>query len=309
MRNKRTSLYIILSIFLTINSYSQCACCAGASIGSSNGDFNNGLLTLKKNQFIAETYFDYRKIKEGTAIEEDEKLLKSMIINSFGVRYVITNKFTVSALLPFVTLSTNTGNDKGFGDMILIGTYSIFSKKNLNIALQAGIELPTGIQKDSNFDNSTVVIGSGSYDPMVGVVFSNNWNNYTLQGNALYKHTNKGFDGNYYSSLAVQNITLSHRLIKESAFCSANSDEKANGSNLGLSLFGGYNGEWLDNLKEGDEIDENSGYYLGFVNVGSNISYKNFSLPITFSIPIINNMNGNQNDASFRVKLGIIITF
>ena len=63
-------LIIITIIIASITkSYSQCACCAGAGIGSANGDYNNGILTLKKKQFILETYFDYRKIKQGNAIE------------------------------------------------------------------------------------------------------------------------------------------------------------------------------------------------------------------------------------------------
>jgi hypothetical protein len=302
-------ILLVLVALATSHTYSQCACCAGAGIGSSNGDYNNGILTLKKKQFVVETYADYRKIKDGDAIEEEEKLLRSMLINSLGARYGITDKITVSALMPYVTLNTNSGNDKGFGDLILMGTFNVLSKNNLNLALQGGIELPTGIQKNSNFDNSTVVVGSGSYDPIVGVLVSKNWDRITLQANGLYKITTLGFQQNYYGSLGVQNVSVSYNLKKGSAFCStANLDQKEV-ADFGVNIFGGYYGEWLDKLKEADVVDENTGYYLGFANLGTNLSYKKWSLPITFSLPIITDMNGNQNQAGYRLRLGLIRTF
>ncbi len=113
---KKTALFIAVALFITIQTYSQCACCAGAGAGSSNGYYNNGIFTLSKKQWVVEGYSDYRTIKNGNAQEEDEKLLKSMNINSLGVRYGITNKITVSALLPYVFLHTNSGNDNGVGD-------------------------------------------------------------------------------------------------------------------------------------------------------------------------------------------------
>ena len=294
--------------FAVTNSYSQCACCAGAGIGSSNGDYYSGLITLNKNQFIIETYADYRKIKEGNAIEEDEKLLKSMQINSVGIRYGISNKLTISALLPYVTLNTNNGHDKGFGDMILLGTYEVFSKNNFSFGLQAGLELPTGIQKESNFDNSTVVIGSGSFDPILGLVISKSWDKLTLQGNSLFKKTTNGFEGNYYGNTAVQNLILSYKIKKGSFFCSTDNLKNIS-SNFGLSIYGGYYGEWLDKIKEGDNLDENTGYYLGFTNLGTNISYEKWSLPLTFSLPIVTKMNGDQNEAGIRFRLGLIRSF
>lgn len=208
---KKIILFLVATM-ATIQSYSQCACCAGAGIGSSNGDYNSGILTLKKNQWIAETYFDYRDIEEGKATEEDETLLKSMFINSIGVRNGISNKITVSVLIPYVTLNTNNGSDKGFGDLIMMGTFNILNKNNFNFALQTGIELPTGIQKSSSFDNSTVVVGSGSFDPMAGIVFSKSWGKLSLQGNGLYKFTTLGFQKNYYGSLAIQNLSLSYKI-------------------------------------------------------------------------------------------------
>lgn len=308
MKQMKNTILLFVIAFAMTSSYSQCACCAGAGTGSSNGDYNSGVITLNKNQFVIETYTDYRKINEGNATEEDEKLLQSMFINSFGVRYGISNKITVSTLIPYVTLNTNNGHDKGFGDLVLLGTFNLFSKNNYNVGIQAGVELPTGIQKESNFDNSTVVIGSGSFDPMLGLIMSKRWDKFTLQGNGMYKFTTKGFQNNYYGSTSVQNLIVSYKIKQRDKLSTENTNEKET-SNFGLSIFAGYYGEWLDNLKEEYVIDENSGYYLGFANLGTNISYKKWILPITLSLPFVKQMNGEQNEAGIRIRLGLVRTF
>jgi hypothetical protein len=306
----RKMIFGIVLLCASVPTYSQCACCAGAGIGSSNGEYNNGLLTLSKRKAVVELYADYRTIKDGSAPEEDEKLLTSMLINSVGVRYGIAENFTVSALLPYVSLNTASGSDSGLGDLILLGTYTFYEKNDFNFALQGGIELPTGVQKSSAFDNTTVIVGSGSYDPMAGFLFSKRWNDYTLSGNLLYKHTTPGFQQNYYGSLSVQNLSLSYRIKGASSICAtdANTSGVATKSvaNFGWSVFAGYSGEWLDKLKEDGVVDDDSGHYLGLANLGTNMSYKKWAFPITFSLPVLSQMNGLQNEFGVRFRIGII---
>ena len=296
-------------LFATVQTYSQCACCAGAGIGSSNGDYNNGILILPKKMFIIEAYSDYRTIKDGNAPEEDEKLLTKMLISSLGIRYGVTKNLTVSALLPYVNLYTNNGSDAGLGDLILLGTYNVFSKNKFNFAIQGGIELPTGEQKNSSFDNTTVIVGSGSYDPMVGILFSKQWDKLSLNGNALYKHTTNGFQENYYGSLSVYSVGVSYKIKGESSICEMDSIDTKTASNIGLSATIGYSGEWLDKLKEDCIVDEDSGHYLGLVNFGGTFLYKKWAFPLTLSLPIINEMNGLQNDFGYRFRVGIIRAF
>lgn len=298
-------------IFLFSNiAYSQCACCAGAAAAS--GDFNNGIFTLPKKQFVIETYADFRTIRAGNSVEPlggEEAPLKNMTITSLGARYGLSDKITLSALLPYTFLHTNYGNDRGLGDAMLLGTFEVATYGNTRFALQAGIELPTGVQKSSNFDNTTVVVGSGSYDPAAGLLAAHRWAKFSLQGNLFYKYTTKGFGGNYYSSVFVQNLTLSYRLAGgETSFCT--SDPKlAAKNNFGLNVFGGYYGELLDKITEDGISDQNSGYYLGFINLGANLFYKKWGIPVTFSQPLLQHLNGDQNHAGYRVRLGIVRSF
>lgn len=314
----KKSIYMMAAAFmLSLYGYGQCACCAGAGTGAANGDYNNGILTLNKNQFVVETYADYRKINQNldpvTDVTDEEAPLTSMLIQSLGVRYGLTKSITVSALVPYVFLNTDTGNDKGLGDLDLLGTFNVYSKNNFSLAFQAGVELPTGIQKEANFDNTTVVVGSGSYDPMVGIIASQKWDKLVLQGNVLYKHTTNGFEDNYYGSIAIQNLSLSYTIKGMSSLCTP-SDTKAettkqSTSDFGWAIFGGYYGEWLDMLEEDGEVDHDSGYYLGYATLGNAVRYKKWSFPLTLSLPVIQNRNGEQNTGGFRLRLGIIRSF
>jgi hypothetical protein len=310
MNIKLTALAAGLVILLSHSAYSQCACCAGAA--SASGDFNTGIFTLPKKQFVLETYADFRTIRDGNngmPLGDMEAPLKNMLITSFGVRYGLSDKITLSALLPYTFLHTNYGNDRGIGDAMLLGTFEVFAHENTRVALQAGIELPTGVQKSSNFDNTTVIVGSGSYDPAGGILAAYRWGKFSLQGNVFYKYTTKGFQGNYYSSVFVQNVTLSYRIAgAQTAFCSKDPKLAAK-NNFGLNVFGGYSGESLDKLKEDGIADENSGYYLGFATLGVNLFYNKWGIPFTFSQPIFQHLNGDQNQAGYRIKVGIVRSF
>lgn len=303
---------ILSAAFLLLTAciaYSQCACCAGAGIGSSSGDFNNGIVTLPKGVATAEAFTDFRAIKKGTAPEEDEKLLTKMWVNSLAFRYGLTKNITLSTVLPYVSLYTQNGSDAGLGDLIFLATFKVFEQARSSAALQGGIELPTGIQKSSNFDSSTIIVGSGSYDPMLGAVLSSQWGKYNLNANVLYKHTNPGFQKNYYGSLCTHNMSLSYKIKGESAICMATADPVSTQTNFGLMAFVGYSGEWLDKLKEDGVLDENSGHYLGLANAGVNFSYKKWAFPVVFSLPIICEMNGLQNSFGYRCKVGISRVF
>lgn len=313
---KKTALFIVL-VTLSINySFGQCACCSGASIGSSNGDFNSGSFNLSKKQFEIEGYGEYRNFpgnkaltlpaeEDTMALAEEETPLTEMHLASFGIKYGLSDKITVSALLPYIFLNTKTGSESGLGDLILLGTYKVFSGPSFNFAVTAGAELPTGEQKASTFDNTTIVIGSGSIDPMAGIAAAKNWEKLSLLFNTMGKYTSKGFNNSTYSSLNVQNLVASYRILGESS-CGPDSVAK---KPLTMNVFGGYYGEWLGQITEDDELDPNSGYYLGFFTAGTQISVKGWNFPLTFSVPIIQNLNGDQGDAGLRVRLGVAKRF
>lgn len=237
---------------------------------------------------------------------DEEVLLNDMLITTASIRYGVTDQLMLSATLPHILLFTDEGNDDGFGDLVLAGTYSLLKHQGFNLAAIGGVELPTGQQKDASFDNTTVVIGSGSYDPMAGLTFSKKWEKIQLTGNGMYKFTTDGFDGNYYGDLCVQSLNVSYRLLGKNN-CSPSDSIRDN--SFSIVTGAGYYGEWLDKITEDDVVDDNSGYYLGYATLSTKLSWKQWSMPFVFSLPVIQNMNGNQHDAGLRFRTGLSFTF
>lgn len=321
-------LFILLLVAGSTQVNAQCACCAGAASGSAFGDINNGMLTLERHQFGAELYSDYRIMNTEHAVEEEnaststhththehphtgtenaeeETLLENMLITSAGIRYGVTGNFMLSAQIPYTILYTANGNDDGLGDLVMTGTYSVIKKSFINLAVIGGVELPTGIQKASSFDNTTVVLGSGSWDPMAGLALSKRWNKVLFNATGLYKFTTNGFEGNNYGDLSVQNVSLTY-MISDAACYSADS---LPGKSFGITAGVGYYGEWLETIIEEDVRDMNSGYYLGYATANVKFSFRTWSMPMTFSLPVIQNLNGNQNNAGNRYRIGLVKTF
>lgn len=313
---KKYVFVIGIAILYANNTFSQCACCAGAG-SALNSDNTNGVFTLNKKQLSIEAIGDYRTImvEEGgghhatesdtTAVEETP--LTSIFLGSLGLRYGVTNRLTLSAILPYAILNTNKGSDNGLGDLMLIGTYNVLQKNTVNLAVSAGVEFPTGVEKGSAFDESTVVVGSGSFDPILSIAASKRWNKFTLIGSAFHRQTTKGFENTTYSSVSLQNLMVSYSIKGHSSSCQA--DSVCMKHNFSWNVTAGYYGEWLGQIKEEDEVDPNSGYYLGFATLGTNVSFKSWSIPLTFSYPLVQNMNGDQNMAGYRIRLGITKKF
>lgn len=307
---------ITLLVLLTFSqlSYSQCACCAGASIASSSGDNSNAAVTLSKKKWMIEAYGDYRTFEEGahhgSEAEEgavEETPLKNLTIGVAGFRYGVTDRVTLSAAVPYVFVGTDLGSMNGFGDLVALSTFKIFSKNNLNLGLMAGIELPVGERKNSTFDETTVVVGSGSYDPMAGLTIAKGWDKLSMKANFLGKYTTNGFENANYGSLVVQQLNVGYQLRGASTLCAPDSLTKNEG--LSWNVFGGYYGEWLGQIEEDGNKDPNTGYYLGFASLGTSIGYAGWSIPITFLLPAIQQLNGEQNNTRYRVRVGITKTF
>jgi len=308
----KISLLVVSALVLCSNDvYSQCACCAGAG-SALNTDNASGVFTLNKRQFAVEAVGDFRtiRIQESSGHDSGEGMaeetpLSSILLSSLGVKYGLTDRLTLSAMIPYAVLNTRMGNDKGLGDLMLLGTYNLIRKNNFNLALSAGVELPTGVEKGSAFDETTVVVGSGSYDPILSIAASQRWNKFALIGSAFHRQTTRGFGGTTYSSVSLQNVQLSYTLKGHGEAC-ADSCAK---HDFGWYLTTGYYGEWLGAIKTEDETDPNSGYYMGFATLGTAITLKAWTIPVTVSLPLFQNMNGDQNKAGYRLRLSIIRKF
>lgn len=69
------------------------------------------------------------------------------------------------------------------------------------------------------------------------------------------------------------------------------------------------NGEWHDKEEVAGEREKNSGGNVVFLSPGVRLSFDKVSGFVSFGVPIINNMNGIQADADYRITSGIAVSF
>jgi hypothetical protein len=69
------------------------------------------------------------------------------------------------------------------------------------------------------------------------------------------------------------------------------------------------NGEWHDNQKEGDEVDQNSGGHVLYLSPGIRVSNDGLSAYAAIGVPVMTDTNGLQDEPDLRLIAGISASF
>ncbi len=164
--------FILLPLYLviTINLQAQTCCTAGAPIASVL-DVGS---TVDQPLMIALSY-EYNSVNrlvDQNSILENDPRTRSGQAWMVHFNYTINNKWAVSAILPWIQQGRNTLSEQetvsAFGDLILLGQYTPWSKKERKITIGLGMKLPSGVQ-NTRSDRNIVLSpdmqsGSGTSD-------------------------------------------------------------------------------------------------------------------------------------------------
>jgi hypothetical protein len=302
--------FILLGVLLSYFGFSQCACCS-APTGFSGGDVSPVNYALSKKQMMVEAYGDSRffnGISQPHYLDHSQSSatpINNMLIGILGFRYGITSRLNLSIQLPYIYIGAQTQSSNAFGDAISLLNYTLFNKRKLIIAAQLGMEWPTGQSMQVNGLNS-VTTGSGSYDPLFGMNISKILNKGVLRASTFFKYTTKGFNATYFGNFWANQLMYQHYLISPALVCGKDSTTR---SSLGCSIIAQLSSEYLQAQFKDHGAIENTGSFSVLAAVGTGISFKNFSIPILFTIPLYQDLNGEQNITQFRLRIGITKTF
>lgn len=157
---------------------------------------------------------------------------------SLGIAYGVTDRFTLGFRVPYTRTVDRRmvehdhdllpedravielGTAAGLGDISVVGQYALTrgdgGGQGLRTAVLGGIKLPTG--ETRVFDSHGARLGahdqpgSGSWDPIVGVVGSMTGERWSLDGNLIYTHATKGAQDTTLGSLVEFRASLSRAL-------------------------------------------------------------------------------------------------
>lgn len=318
---KRIFLFMVLSVAAWLNGSAQCNC-SGSSSSVSFGETGSSSITLKKNQWMAELYGDYRSFahshtthdhsghthNHGASIaDSSSNELESMLIVLGGIRYGLTNRISISVQQPHLWLNATPQSTSGIGDLMFIATAKVFDKNDFSGAILAGAEFPTGVKSKLSGENN-LAIGSGSFDPVMGLVLVKSWQKSFIRANVFYKYSTIGYEKINFGNFLNHNLTFSYKLKGVSPVCKADS-LNAEPDKFSWTVFANIAGEWFGEQVKENAIIENTGGYMLLTGIGTQLGFGKWFIPVSITVPIMQDLHGEQSQTKFRIRIGVIKTF
>ena len=279
-----------------------------------------------------------------------DAILAPTLIYAYGV----TNDLTVIARLPVVTRRDireghhshgpagdsvdARGDSSGLGDLTLLGQYRFYNDKvaRTEAALLLGVKTPTG--RTNEYDTlgarfeTEFQPGSGSWDGLFGVAFTQRFAAWSFDANVLYHQANGGAqdtdlgDRFHYNAALSWRVTGGHGTPMGRMSLGAmpepmyhggpkprghrhTHDEPATPRGPALDLVLELNGEWHAHQRTSGVKDENSGGNVVYLSPGLRLSMDKWSGFVSVGIPVVNHVNGVQAEPDWRLITGVAVGF
>lgn len=245
-------------------------------------------------------------------------------VNSYSLSasYGITDDLTLNVQLPYVTRKgIRAGEDDGagpevhphddikeLGDASAILQYKVYDDK-FKVALLAGLKAPTG-KDDVTFEGEILEAdlqsGTGSWDLFAGVAFTKDFEDFSLHSDLLYKYNNKGVGNSELGDIFTYNLALSYNLVEHKSHVGLTGSEKEDHHGYSVDTFIEFNAERAGEDRFNGSMASNTGHSIIFATTGLQVSTEdNYSLFVSVSVPVYQDMNGVQNNVSYRSTIGI----
>jgi hypothetical protein len=227
-----------------------------------------------------------------------------------GIAYGLTDDTTLHLRIPYIIRKDireseppdevhKHGDSEGIGDISLHLHQRFVKKADLGITLLAGIKMPTGETdvKDDHGERFEAEFqpGSGSWDPFLGLAATKRFGKLSLDGNVLYTLVTEGIQKTDLGDKFNYNVALSYAAYSGT-------------TSVDVTLEG--NGIWIAKEEVDGEKDDNSGGNLVYLSPGVRASFhKAFTAYLSYGIPVIQDLNGDQNKIDYRGLVGISAAF
>jgi hypothetical protein len=271
----------------------------------------NSALPVSKGEFIFREQILFKKASDDPSPQNRNlNVMGSISVLAYG----ITGDLAVFGVLPYLNKRLDattpggrvTRDTNGIGDMRLFGRYTAYQKdmpgKSFRIAPFAGVEVPTG---DDNATDSLGVLsaplqlGSGSWDPFVGVAVTYQTLDFEIDVSASYK-SNTAANGFEFGDEARLDASLQYRLWPREL-----------GGGVPGFLYGVLEGNLIyqDKNKIGGVADVNSGGTTLFIAPGLQYVTKRWVLEAIVQLLALQNLNGTALGDDFIFRSGFRMNF
>ena len=315
------ALFLVFFFFALSNTSWATHAIVGSGIGQTGPITTIAAPTSLKNKWVFEMQTEFLKFDEFSDDElrkfaesdEDIHSVRSLLNASLGIGYGITDNFDLSVKIPYIIRSNikeshhdepeeiyRHGDAKGIGDLSIIGRYRFVRLQNMDFesTLLFGMKVPTGTTTDKDISGERFEAefqpGSGSWDLMGGFAFTKRFANLSLDANILYNVVTEGMQNTDLGDAFNYNVALSHHTFEKP---------------ISWDLIVEINGIWREKQEIDGRKDNNSGGNIIFLSPGVRFSWHQLTAFFSIGVPVIQNMNGIQNDTDIRLAVGISVAF
>ena len=272
----------------------------------------NTALPVGKGDFVFREQFLYRKASDDpSAADRDLEVLGGISVLGYGA----TSDLALFGVLPYLDkrleLTDTSGqriarSTRGIADAQLFARYTVFQRdlpgRNFRIAPFFGLELPTGDDDDSDSFGrlpATLQLGSGSWDPLGGVIATYQTLDYQLDAQVSYKANTEANDFEFGDEFRFD-ASLQYRLWPREL-----------GGGVPGFLYGVVETNLLHQAKNeiGATKDPNSGGTKLFLSPGLQYVTKRWVLEAIVQLPVVQDLNGTALEDDFTVRSGFRVNF
>lgn len=299
----KKGLVIILAVFFLMPHFAPDAESAPIT-------FNTALPVGKGEFILREQAVTTRSTDDPSSMNRDLRVLAIPSVLAYGM----TRDLTLFGIVPYLDktmdLNTTSGRvqrgDSGLGDVTFLSRYTLYADDRLGqtrrLAPFVGLKLPTG--DDDETDSlgrlpQTLQLGSGSWDPIVGTVFT--WQTFDWEfdvaGQYSFRTPANDFE---FGDLARLDISFQYRLWPP-------------GLGPGVPAF--FYGVLESNLiyagknESGGVSDPNSGGTTWFLTPGVQFVTKRVILEGAVQVPVVQELHGLALRNDYIVTGGFRLNF
>jgi hypothetical protein len=296
--------------------------------------------TMPRDQWAVGLRWDYQRfdafsdaqLAQYAAQGEDVHSMDDQSFLYLSAGYGVTGDLTLAAQIPYVWrrgIREGTvddagaagvgvlGDSEGIGDLSLVAQYRFLrqERSGVDVAALVGLRIPTGNTQVKDNDGvrfeTEFQPGSGAWDPVVGVALSRRWDSLSLDASVLYQIATKGSQETNLGDSLNFGAAVSRRWIPahgQSHDGDAPHDAAPEGhhTHVAWDFILEATGEWKQRQTVQGVQDPNSGGTLLMLSPGARVNvHERWSVVLSGGIPVIQNLNGRQDETRYRVILGI----
>jgi hypothetical protein len=271
----------------------------------------NTALPVAKGEGIIRVQTRYLRATDDPGTQDRELTVWAIpVVGAYGV----TGRLALFGVIPIVDkrleLNTPAGRvsrgSSGIGDMTIMARYTIWRKdlrgETLRLAPFEGVELPTG--EDCGSDGlgclpQPLLPGSGSWDPLAGIVFTWQTLKWQVDSSLSYKFNtpSKGFE---FGDVARMDVSYQYRLLPKDL-----------GSGLPAFIYGVLESNmlWEDKNRSNGEYDDDSGGLRWYITPGIQYVTRRTIVETALQIPVVQDLNGSALEEDFTWILSVRVNF